>query len=45
MANLHATSNPERIAEIDTFGWLLAAFIVVVTVSAWIAAYNVSFPI
>jgi hypothetical protein len=45
MANLHATSNLGRKAGIDIFGWLLAALIVVVTVSAWIVAYNVSFPI
>jgi len=43
MANLHETSNPERIAEIDTLGWLLATSIVVATASAWIVAYNLSF--
>jgi hypothetical protein len=40
MANLHETNNPERIAEIDPLGWLLAALIVVVTAGAWMVAYN-----
>jgi hypothetical protein len=40
MANLHETSNPERMAEIDTLGWLLAALVVVVTAGAWMVAYN-----
>jgi len=40
MANLHETSNPERIIEIDTVGWLLAALVIVVTASAWMVAYN-----
>jgi len=30
MANLHETGNLEGIAEIDPFGWLLAALVVVV---------------
>jgi hypothetical protein len=40
MANLHETSNSERIAEIDLLGWL--ALVVVVTASAWMIAYNAS---
>ena len=40
MANLHDTSNPDRLAEIDTLGWLLAALVVVVTASAWMVAYH-----
>jgi hypothetical protein len=40
MTNLHETSNPERRAEIDTLGCLLSALVVVVTASAWMAAYN-----
>ena len=42
MANLHETSNLERIAEIDLFGWLFAALVVVVTAGAWMVAYNAS---
>jgi hypothetical protein len=42
MANLHETSNSERIAEIDLLGWLFAALVVVVTASAWMIAYNAS---
>ena len=42
MAMLHETSYPQRIARIDTLGWLLAALLVVVTASAWIVAYNAS---
>jgi hypothetical protein len=42
MANLHETSNLERIAEIDLFGWLFAALVVVVTAGAWMIAYNAS---
>ena len=42
MAMLHETSYPQRLAGIDTLGWLLAALLVVVTASAWIVAYNAS---
>ena len=40
MANLHEMGNLEGIAEIDPFGWSLAALVVVVTASAWVVAYN-----
>jgi hypothetical protein len=42
MANLHETSNSERIAEIDLLGWLFVALVVVVAASAWMIAYNAS---
>jgi len=34
MTHLHETSNPKRTAQIDTIGWLFAAFVVVVTAIA-----------
>jgi len=40
MANLHETTNPECIAEIDALGWLLATLVVVVTAGTWMVAYN-----
>jgi hypothetical protein len=43
MANLHETSDPQRIVEVDIFGWLLAALGVVVTVSAWMVAYSANY--
>jgi hypothetical protein len=43
MANLRETSDPQRIVEVDIVGWLLAAFGVVVTVSAWMVAYNANY--
>jgi hypothetical protein len=40
MTDLHETSDPKRTAQIDTIGWLFAAFVVVVTAIAAPVAYN-----
>ena len=40
MADLRETSNPECKTQIDTIGWLFAAFVVVVAAIAAMAAYN-----
>ena len=42
MANLHETSNQQQKAQIDidTVGWLFAAFVVVITAVAAMVAYE-----
>jgi hypothetical protein len=42
MADLRETSNPECKTQIDTIGWLFAAFVVVITITAFagMVAYN-----
>ena len=40
MVDLHETNRPEPNGQIDTIGWLFAAFAVVVTAIAAVIAYN-----
>ena len=42
MAYFHETSNPKPAPQIDTVGWLFAAFVVVATAIAAITAYALS---
>jgi hypothetical protein len=40
MADFHETSAPKSTAQIDTVGWLFAAFVVGIIAVAAIVAYN-----